>query len=221
MLKAYAYIDGWNFYRGINTPELHGLGFVDLKRLCQHLLGTRAVVTKVRYFSATGNRSGPTEKQQFWFDALEGAGVCVEELGFFGREHSEKTTDVRLALQLVEDTNSCNEDCDLVLLVSADADFIPALEKAKVRGKEIRIAFPPGTNCEELKRFHPFAERITKADLEIALFDAEGHTKSGVSLAKAHRYGWTCKVNGVVTPGDPKAEAEHWRRERVYRGRAR
>ena len=38
-----------------------------------------------------------------------------------------------------------------VLLIAADADFIPALEKAKGCRKELRVAFPPGHNSEEMQ----------------------------------------------------------------------
>jgi hypothetical protein len=66
---------------------------------------------------------------------------------------------------------------DTVLLISADADFIPAIEKAKRYRKEIRVAFSPGHNSEELKRFYQFAQPITKYDLELCVFDGEGRTK--------------------------------------------
>jgi hypothetical protein len=198
MSKAHAYIDGWNFYHGINKPGLHPLGFVDLKRLCQHILGTRSTVTQVYYFTATDYHGEKLERQQFWWDALESAGVTVAEPGFFGRERKEKTTDVRLALKIAEDASLPMDVFDTVLLISADADFIPALEKAKLHRKEIRIAFPPGRCCEELSKFHRFAEPITKGDLELCLFDGERRTNNNVPLAKALDYGWACKVNGVI-----------------------
>ncbi len=199
MSKAYAYIDGWNFYHGINKPDLHPFGFVDLKRLCQHILGTRSTVTKVYYFTATDYHGEKLERQQFWLDALESAGVTIAERGYFSREREEKTTDVRLALQIVEDANSRTEEFDTVLLVSADADFSPALEKAKRNRKEIRIAFPPGLGCKELMKFNPFAEQITKGDLELCLFAGERRTKKNIPLAKALDYGWACKINGTPT----------------------
>jgi len=198
MSKTYAYIDGWNFYHGINTPELHPLGFVDLWRLCQHLVGTRSTVERVYYFSATDYHKDKLERQRFWWDALESAGVRVEQPGFFGAERQEKTTDVRLALRIVEDVRS-TEDFDTVMLVSADADFIPALEKARLYHKDVRIWFPPGMNCQELRRFHQFADQIEKGDLERCLFDGAKRTKKGQPLSKALDYGWACKVNGSTT----------------------
>ncbi len=203
MSKAYAYIDGWNFYHGINKPDLHPLGFVDLRRLCQHILGTRSTVTRVYYFTATDYHDEKLERQRFWWDALESAGVTVAQPGFFGRERKEKTTDVRLALKMAEDVSSPAEDFDTVLLVSADADFMPALEKAKRNRKEIRIAFPPGMGCEELTKFHQFAEQITKDDLEICLFDGERRTKRNVALRKALDYGWACRIEGRIKYGTP------------------
>jgi len=199
MSKTYAYIDGWNFYHGIDTPELHPLGFVDLWRLCQHVVGTRSTIARAYYFSATDYHKAKLERQQFWWDALESAGVRIEQPGFFSAERKEKTTDVRLALKLAEDASSAAEEFDTVLLISADADFIPALEKVKRYRKEIRICFPPGMRCQELCRFHQFASQITKGDLELCLFDGARRTKKGESLTKALDYGWACKVNGSIT----------------------
>ena len=83
---AYVYVDGWNFYYGINRPDLHQLGFCNFWKLGQHLLGTRATVTKVRYFSATDYHTQVAAAQQkFWLRALRSVKVGVEDLGRFQR----------------------------------------------------------------------------------------------------------------------------------------
>lgn len=200
--KAVAYVDGWNFYHGINTPELHPLGFVNLRELCKRLLGAWEL-ERVHYFSAADYQDEKKERQRFWLDALESAGVTIEKLGFFQHKPrtgtmEEKTTDVRIALKIAEDASTGDHAC--VLLVSADADFVPALEKAKELRKIIRVAFPPGLGCKRLEDVVPYRpDRICRDDLEAALFDGEACTKKGVYLKKALDYGWACKINGKVS----------------------
>jgi hypothetical protein len=202
METAYAYVDGWNYYHGINTPELHALGFTNPKKLCQHILGNHVRVERVHYFTATDSHASNLERQQFWLDALASVGVVIEERGFFRYDAAkgkpeEKTTDVRLALKIVEDARLRNHTH--VLLLSADADFSPALQQVRAFRKRIKVAFPPGRGCQELRQFDPFAQAITKGDLEVALFDGEGRTAKGIPLTKALDYGWACRLGGRFT----------------------
>jgi len=215
---AYVYVDGWNFYHGINRPGLHPLGFCNFWKLGQHLLGTRAMVIRARYFSATDyKRQVADEQQMFWLRALKSIKVEVAEMGRFQRSEKkgweEKTTDVRLALQLDEDARTATHN--VVLLISADADFLPALQRAKTLGKIVKIAFPPGLHCNALQKVDPSPHEITKEDLELNLIDGEGPTeKPGERLSKALEYGWACRLQGRVVDGDPRAEEAHWRRWR-------
>ena len=216
---AYVYVDGWNFYHGINTPELHPLGFCKFWKLGQYILGQRATVTKVRYFSAVDYHSQIAEAQQkFWLRALRSLRVEVAELGRFEylpqkRKVEEKTTDVRLALQIDEDARTAPHK--VVLLISADADFVPALQRAKCLGKSVKVAFPPGLQCKALRELDPFPSEVNKQDLEINLIDGEGTTEQrGERLTKALEYGWACRLKGRVVYGDPNAERAHWQRWR-------
>jgi hypothetical protein len=214
---AYVYVDGWNFYYGINRPDLHQLGFCNFWKLGQHLLGTRATVTKVRYFSATDYHTQVAAAQQkFWLRALRSVKVGVEDLGRFQRSekkgYEEKTTDVRLALQLDEDARTAAHKHKWVLLISADADFVPALQRAKRHGKMVKVAVPLGLGSRELKEVDPNPFEIDKQDLELNLIDGEGTTETGERLSKAHEYGWACRLKGRVVPGDPSAERAHWAR---------
>jgi hypothetical protein len=216
---AYVYVDGWNFYHGINKPGLHPLGFCNFWKLGQYMLGGSAKVTKVRYFSAVDYHPQVAAAQQkFWLRALKSVKVEVAELGRF--EHfpqkqkvEEKTTDVRLALQLDEDARTAAHKW--VLLISADADFVPALQRAKRLGKMVKVAFPPGLRCNALKEVDPFPFEINKEDLELNLIDGEGTTEQpGERLTKALEYGWACRLKGQVVYGDQNAEKAHWVRWR-------
>jgi hypothetical protein len=144
--------------------------------------------------------------------------VDVAELGRFEYypargKADEKTTDVRLALQLDEDARTAAHK--VVLLISADADFMPALQRAKRLGKMVKVAFPPGLHCKTLQEVDPFPVEINKQDLELSLIDGEGTTEQpGERLDKAFEYGWACRLQGRVVYGDPKAERAHWARWR-------
>jgi hypothetical protein len=177
---AYVYIDGWNFYHGINKPGLHPLGFCNFRKLAQSLLGTMARVEKVCYFSAIDHQTVVASAQQaFWLRALKSVNVEVAELGRFqyseekGKQE-EKTTDVRLALRLAEDARTSAHK--YVLLISADGDFVPALQRAKRLGKVVKVAFPPGLRCDALEQVDRWPYAITQDNLEHSLIDGEGTT---------------------------------------------
>ncbi len=80
------------------------------------------------YFPDTGVSSG--------LKSIESAGFELELEKFNG--HCQKGVDVSLAL----DVSDCADgsECDTILLVSGDADFIPAVRKAKKRGKKVQVA---------------------------------------------------------------------------------
>jgi hypothetical protein len=183
------------------------------------MLGTRAEVTRVRYFSATDYHAQVAAAQQkFWLRALKSVNVEIAELGRFQyspqrKKPEEKTTDVRLALQLDEDARTGPHE--VVLLISADADFLPALQRAKRLGKMVKVAFPPGRQCNALEEVDPFPFKINKQDLELNLIDGEGTTEQpGERLTKALEYGWACRLKGRVVLGDQNAENAHWDRWR-------
>ena len=190
------YVDGWNFYHGIDKPDLHPLGFCDFRRLGKRLLGAGTTVDKVTYFTSKDHNPYRKEKQEFWLDALRSVGIEVADPGFFQyseqkHSHEEKTTDVCLALRLAEDARTGSHDT--VLLISADADFVPALELAKKHKRDliVRVAFPPGHKCRRLEAIDPFTLKIDKADLEDSLFDGDGRTERGVRLAgRSRQFGW-------------------------------
>lgn len=53
--------------------------------------------------------------------------------------YEEKESDVNLATQIVED--AYKDNCDIIIIVSADSDMIPAIELAREAGKKVFIYF--------------------------------------------------------------------------------
>ena len=63
--------------------------------------------------------------------------------------YEEKESDVNLATQIVAD--AFKDNCDIVILVSADSDMIPAIELAREAGKKVLIYFPPNHSSSNLR----------------------------------------------------------------------
>ncbi len=85
--------------------------------------------------------------------------VCrpiVEEsfLDISDHNHKEKGIDVWIAIDLVKESLQNNVDC--CVLISGDADFVPALDLVKNQGKEVLSAFVPQGYSNELRQKFPY-----------------------------------------------------------------
>jgi len=64
-------------------------------------------------------------------------------LGLGGEKDKESDVDVYMAVNAMEAVY--NEDIDIIVLVTRDADFLPVIQKAKEKGKEtVLIGMEPG-----------------------------------------------------------------------------
>ncbi len=63
--------------------------------------------------------------------------------------YEEKESDVNLATQIVAD--AYQDNCDIVIIVSADSDMIPAIDLAREAGKKVFIYFPPNHKSSNLR----------------------------------------------------------------------
>jgi uncharacterized LabA/DUF88 family protein len=155
------YVDGFNFYYGTTNHyrkgrdqrgySLSGLCWCDFRALAErHLLDRkRDSLDCVKYFTAPvpetlemSKYSGEHERYQMWMCAARTIrGLQVVE-GFYERipgekKRSEKQTDVNLALEIVMDAM---EDLDHAIVLSGDADEIPAIVAAQARmEREVQV----------------------------------------------------------------------------------
>ena len=85
-------------------------------------------------------------------------------LSLEGYAYREKGIDVDIAINMIK--SSIKEDVDMVVLISGDADFIPAFELIKESGKEVLSCyFPRGYSSELRQKFpHLILEREDLAD---------------------------------------------------------
>lgn len=72
---------------------------------------------------------------------------CMDCIG--KTEKKEKGIDVMISIDIIDAAGK--DTCDMCILISGDADFVPALERAKKRGKEVRTASLPKGYSSQLR----------------------------------------------------------------------
>lgn len=204
---VYAYVDGFNLYHRVleNHP---GRKWLNLRALLQARF-PNDTVDRVRLFSATVDDHNPAspkrKRQETYWRALRDTGVEVELGRIENRERkckadscgkylsfahpTEKMSDVSLALRIV--TDAIDTPPDIVCVVTADLDVLPALNMLKERGiKARRCLFLPGGDpahyFSRLENFGSIASlhQITGAEVENFQFADPFVLNSGYALSK-------------------------------------
>jgi uncharacterized LabA/DUF88 family protein len=192
MDRVVVYIDGFNLYHAIhdlNQPHLKWLNLLALGKLLVRAKTQR--LEAVNYFSAFANhfQNTPDEpklrRHRAYVLALEAKGVRCQ-MGNFAkrnwwfkaknyrarwRRHEEKQTDVAIGVHLMRD--AFLDQFDRALIVSCDADLIPAFAavKAEFPSKElITVAPPQRPHHRDLLRVADDHLVIKVSQLERALF---------------------------------------------------
>jgi uncharacterized LabA/DUF88 family protein len=174
MSGVHVYIDGYNFYCGINKPGWLKYGWCNFSKLATHLagraFGSSFGVNEVKYYTAPvrmgqENKPGESERQQMWLDAIhtETPEVKIIEgrwkkIGNEPRE--EKETDVNIAVDMQWDTLKSGR----IILVSGDSDFIPAIRGARKAGKPVVLFVPPNTGGYKAPPDCPFRIEMIKME---------------------------------------------------------
>lgn len=174
--KVIFYVDGFNFYYGIKAisrlkPDWRKFYWIDFTALFEEFLAEDEEILYVKYFTARPKNSGKTARQNILMNVnkkLNGDSLkihygrytdksmtCRAKRGC-GKEYmhwEEKETDVSLAVKMIEDCY--NKECDKVVLVSADSDFLPPLRLIKQIHTEVEqmILFPPTQFASPLQNF--------------------------------------------------------------------
>lgn len=140
-MRVNFYVDGLNLYYGMLKRRRPDLKWLDLRALCESLT-TDHTVNRVRYFTAPVRAvvgdEGAHDRQRRYLRALEALGTVDIHFGHFSRERhpmprtdgsgnvevwrtEEKRSDVNLGVHMLLD--AINDDCDIVALISNDADL--------------------------------------------------------------------------------------------------
>lgn len=166
MQRAVAYIDGFNLYFGLRSQRLKHFYWLDLSATVRRLLERDEHLLALKYF--TSRVTGPpdkVERQNEYIDAISAQpatqvyfGVyqshprTCRQCGAIHEEHNEKQTDVNIAVELLVDAH--RDVYDTAILVSADADLVPAMLAVKqlFPTKRLVILFPPGRGSVRLEQ---------------------------------------------------------------------
>lgn len=163
-------IDGSNFYFKLKDLSLHHLLSFDFSRFIK-ALGTGNQVIHANYYIGAVRTDGTSHVQKMFNDQRKlFAHLKKHKFGYSlgyllksGGKFHEKGVDVNIAVDILVATY---EDlCDHIILVSSDTDLLPAIRKAKERGKTVEyigFSHQPSVamvaNCSE-------SRLLTKADL--------------------------------------------------------
>jgi uncharacterized LabA/DUF88 family protein len=142
--KIFIFIDGSNFYHSLEKS--FGTAKIDLQKFSE-LFSKYGTVKKVTYYTATLNISEDPKKyskQQRFLSKIRQINKVEVFLGRLEKRNNikvEKGVDVKIAVDIV--TNAFHNNYDIAILVSNDADFVPAIKEAQNFGKQVwNINFP-------------------------------------------------------------------------------
>lgn len=135
-------IDGSNFYHRVKELGFTGLSVFDYKKFGLFLAGKRTCVLYKYYVGAVREEAGNKKSKQLMANQqklishLKNQGW---EIGF-GHilktdDYHEKGVDVLMATDML--VGAYENLFDAVILVSSDTDLIPAIKKARSKGKKV------------------------------------------------------------------------------------
>jgi ribosomal protein L32 len=178
-----AYIDGLNLYHGLRQTMGHRWLWLDVVELVRSLRPASDLV-RVNYYTAMTVESPDAQsRQQNYLKALAAANPAelriqtgryqrrshlCENCGHKRVVYEEKETDVHVGAQLVADAVLARMDDALV--VSGDADYLPAIRIAQAAAPGVRLVggFPPGRVSKRIQAALPASFVIGEAKIRRA-----------------------------------------------------
>jgi len=175
-------IDGFNVYHSLNNIEkFHKYKWLDYSKLVRCFIKSRDQIVGVRFFTAYAYwNPRKVKRHKTLVEALRYQGVTVIVGKFYPKNktikinrqlslthyyHEEKHTDVNIAINLLE--AAIDNIFDIVFIISADSDLIPAIKAVKNRfsTKDIRIVFPMRNYSKDLEEICGPVARIKEHHL--------------------------------------------------------
>lgn len=142
MERAIIFIDGNNFYFGLK--ENIGFTKIDFSYFAQKLTAGRQFIRTYYYnvrLDARGNKAKYQAQQRF-FDALTYVPYFTVKFGYLQKTpggYVEKGVDINIAVDMFKMAK--DDAYDTAILVTSDADFVPAVEVTQELGKHVENAF--------------------------------------------------------------------------------
>lgn len=131
--RVMVFIDGSNFYYSLKKTFLTSK--VDIKKFIDFIVDKNNLIS-IKYYNAPLNQNDDEEaykKQQKFFEYLKTISKLDLYLGRLEKRpdnhKTEKGVDVKIAIDLL--VNAFKDNYDIAILISNDADFIPAIEEVQ------------------------------------------------------------------------------------------
>jgi len=190
-MRTYVYVDAFNLYYG----SLKGTSYrwLDLEKLCRHLLRPDNHVQRIKYFTArVGARPDPEQpaRQQAYLRALRTLPCCEVHFGhFISHEVSmpcvvpdgarqtyakvirtdEKGSDVNLATHLLVDAYASK--FDLAVIITGDSDQLaPVMHVTQHLRRPVGVINPQSRECVVLRKAATFYKHIRENALKASQF---------------------------------------------------
>jgi len=197
--RVICFIDGFNLYHSIDAVGQPHLKWVNLWALSETMLRPGEELVAVKYFSAFAKwLPNPYRRHRSYVAAPESEGVTpimshfkdkyrkCKKCGNEWKAHEEKETDVRIALDIMED--GFDDLYDRAIIVSGDSDLVPVVLKARSRfvDKTYYVAAPPGqfSRSRDIRGSCHGSFEIRPSRLKKCLFDAEVKNSDGEIIAE-------------------------------------
>ncbi len=140
--RAIVFIDGNNWYHNCKKV-IKNPSDVDLMEISKLIISRFDLdLVEVRYYNSVPNVFDKVyAKHKFFLDGLKEKGikVFVRELSGAGKTKREKGIDVLIGVDVIKKVliDNC---CDVCIIISGDADFLPVIDLVKSRGKEVIVS---------------------------------------------------------------------------------
>jgi uncharacterized LabA/DUF88 family protein len=164
--RVIVYVDGFNFYYGLKSKNWKKYYWLDMVKFAQGLLRKHQELVEVCYFSAKPTDLNKSKRQDAFFQANKMNPKFTLYLGKYVTKEikcnfckniihtfEEKETDVRIAITMLADVYK--NKCDVTILISADSDLVPPIERIKEINPvhKVIVCFPPNRNSSNLRKW--------------------------------------------------------------------
>jgi uncharacterized LabA/DUF88 family protein len=200
--KVIVYVDGFNFYYGLKSKNWRKYYWLDMVKFAEKLLRPHQQLVEVCYFSAKSTDVQKSKRQDTFFQANRLNSKFVLYLGKYltkniickychrvNHSFEEKETDVRIATNMLADVYQ--KRCDVTMLISADSDLVPAIERIKEIDPEHKIilCFPPDRHSRNLDAWSNGRKMLTDKKLyEECLLPETVLLPSGYALTRPEKW---------------------------------
>ncbi len=201
MIRIIAYVDGFNLYYGLRDAGWKWAYWLNIPSLIKKLIRPGQDLIETKYF--TSIVTDPVDKhnrQNEFLEALstlpdlkiykgkylDHAEICPH-CGYSHIAHSEKMTDVNIAVEMMID--AYQNRFDLAILISADSDLVGVIQSIRsIFNKRVIIGFPPKRSSKALKLVANGYLHIGQTELSKSLFPNKVKKPNGFILRRPAKW---------------------------------